>query len=92
MHAEMTTERLCRKLNRLLKTKSLDEVLDRLGDRCEEVHRDEKGVTEPANWYAIGDHAVAYLRWHDEFVPVRRMGSIPQEAFSTYDTMGIEFN
>jgi len=92
MRAEMTTEQLCRKLNRLLKTKHLDEVLDKFEDRREEVHRDENGVTEPANWYAIDGHAVAYLRWHEEFIPVREMGSVPQAAFSAYDEMGIEFN
>lgn len=90
MRAEMTTERLCRRLNRMLKTKYLCEVLDRLGDRCEEVFNDEVGVTNPANFYAVGDHAVAYLRWYDEFVPLRQMGSVPQAAWNGFRGLGID--
>ena len=86
MRTEMTTERLCRRLNRMLKTEYLCEVLD----RREEVFSDEVGVMNPANFYAVGDHAIAYLRWYDEFVPLRRMGSVPQAAWNSYRGLGID--
>ena len=91
MREKMTTGQLCRKLNRMLKTKYLTEVLERLGDRCEEIDRDADAVTNPATYSAIGKHAVAYLRWYDEFVPVRRMGDIPQSAWNAYVCLGISF-
>lgn len=91
MREKITTEQLCRKLNRMLRTKYLTEVLERLGDRCEEIDRDEDTVTIPTTYYAIGKHAVAYLRRYDEFVPVRRMGCIPQSAWNAYDWLGISF-
>ena len=91
MLATTTTEQLCRKLNRLLKTLCINEVIERLGDRCEEVHQDDRSVTGSAKWCVIDDHAIAYVRMEDEFVPVRLMGGVPQSAWYAYDRLGIGF-
>lgn len=91
MRADMTSDQLCEKLNRRLRSQHLDEVLDRLGSRCEAVYRDGPDVSHPANYYAIGRHAVAYLRWDDFFIPVRRMSGIPEPAYHAFRRLGVGF-